>query len=57
MGWKSLFEDDGRGLTMEDIRKSEGIGWRNIQARTELLAGNFVLESPPKGTRMRLLFP
>ena len=41
-----MVEDDGVGFDASDLRKNlQGIGFKNIQARVESLAGSFSLES------------
>jgi len=55
-GLELLFTDDGLGLSQEDIAGSKGIGWKNVMARTELLEGTFELETPSKGSQIRLFF-
>ena len=56
-GIEVVFTDDGKGLRQQDIEASQGIGWRNILTRTDLMGGTFTLEKPEKGTRIRLFFP
>ncbi len=44
-------EDDGKGFDTNIVKSTEGIGWRNIQHRTEFLKGKIDLGSiPGKGT-------
>ncbi|MEM6346583.1 MAG: tetratricopeptide repeat protein [Bacteroidota bacterium] len=56
-GLKVMFTDDGKGLKLADLEGSQGIGWKNIQARIELLGGKFHVEEAEKGTRIHLFFP
>lgn len=50
--------DDGKGLVKERISNSDGIGWRNIMARTRLMSGKFNIRSElNKGTEVELLIP
>lgn len=49
--------DDGVGLTLEQIKNSSGIGWKNIMARVEALNGNFNVIPTEKGTHLQFKFP
>ncbi len=49
-------EDNGIGTTAEDIRKSNGIGLKNIQARVNALEGQMELESTGSGTTVYIEF-
>lgn len=40
-----MVEDDGVGFNDGDVKKLQGIGFRNIMARVESMGGNFSLES------------
>ena len=46
-----VLEDDGKGFDM-NLRKDQGIGLRNMKKRTQILGGDFSLESQSsKGTK------
>lgn len=51
-------KDNGRGLNMEDIEKSKGIGWKNINARIHMLDGKInVLSEKLSGTQIEITLP
>lgn len=37
--------DNGKGFALDQIKKSKGIGWANLQARTDLLGGVMEVQS------------
>lgn len=49
--------DDGSGMKAEAMSESKGIGWKNIQARVELLNGQIKLIPSSKGTNIKFWFP
>ncbi|KIX22155.1 histidine kinase [Flavobacterium sp. 316] len=52
-----ILEDDGKGFNIEQL-KSSGIGLHNMKKRTEILNGNYLLESNPKtGTKLIIEIP
>jgi two-component system, NarL family, sensor kinase len=50
-------EDNGKGFEVSVLEKAEGIGWKNIRSRVELLKGNLDIHSAPeKGTAVNIEF-
>lgn len=50
-------EDDGKGFDTAILSRSDGIGWSNIQHRTEFLKGKLdVISQPNKGTSVHIEF-
>jgi signal transduction histidine kinase len=50
-------EDNGKGFDSSLLEKAEGMGWKNIRSRVELLNGNIDIQSSPgKGTSVNLEF-
>ena len=50
-------EDDGRGFDTSIIKRTEGIGWTNIQNRVDFLKGKLDVNSEPgKGTSILIDF-
>lgn len=53
-----ILKDNGKGLTPEDLEKSRGIGWKNIQSRVELVNGKMDLVSAPlMGIKLEICIP
>ena len=51
-------KDDGRGLDLQLIKQSSGIGWKNIYSRVELINGVIDMNSTPgAGTNVQVLVP
>lgn len=51
-------KDNGRGLDADAIEKSSGIGWKNINARVNLLAGKMKVQSERlSGTQIEISIP
>jgi len=51
-------EDDGKGFDMGEIKKQDGIGLKNIEARIKLLKGNLDYKtSPGGGTSVLMTIP
>lgn len=40
-------EDDGKGMNVEVLKQSNGIGWKNIQNRVDFLQGKLDVQSEP----------
>lgn len=52
-----VLEDNGKGFDMK-LLKSQGIGLKNMKKRTQLLGGDFILESQPRiGTKLTVKIP
>ncbi len=52
-----ILKDDGKGFNFKAL-KSKGIGLKNIEKRTEMIGGNFKLESKEKlGTKLTIKIP
>lgn len=50
-------EDNGKGFDTASLASSEGMGWKNIRSRVELLKGTVDIQSAPdKGTSVNLEF-
>jgi two-component system, NarL family, sensor kinase len=50
-------EDNGKGFDVSLLQQSEGMGWKNIRSRVELLKGTIDIHSAPgKGTAVNLEF-
>jgi signal transduction histidine kinase len=50
--------DNGIGFDSSKIEQSQGLGWKNIRARVNLLAGNMQIRSEPnKGTQITIQLP
>lgn len=50
--------DDGVGFDTERIEKSDGIGWRNVRSRVQLIGGELKVSSAPgMGTSVRIEAP
>lgn len=54
---KLSVKDNGSGLRKEIIEEAKGIGWKNIQARLEILGGNVSLAPSDKDTQLNFTFP
>lgn len=50
-------QDNGRGFDIKKLQKSEGIGWKSIEARIQTLGGSFQLASSETGTLLTLKIP
>jgi two-component system NarL family sensor kinase len=51
-------KDNGRGLHLEDIEQSKGIGWKNINARVHMLEGKISVQSEKlSGTQIEIILP
>jgi two-component system, NarL family, sensor kinase len=51
-------KDNGHGLNVEDIEKSKGIGWKNINARVHMLDGKINVRSERlSGTQIEITLP
>lgn len=48
-GFTIAMEEDGMGFSREAIEKSEGIGWKNIQARISMMNGQIHWHAQPQG--------
>ena len=52
-----MLQDDGKGFEFDNV-KSKGIGLKNIQKRTELIGGNYKMESQHnEGTKLTIEIP
>lgn len=50
--------DNGKGFPLRQIKESKGIGWANLQARTDLLGGVMDVQSAPgEGTSVFFELP
>lgn len=50
-------EDDGKGFDQQEIHKSKGIGWKNINSRLSMINGNMdIVTNPGKGTKIYIDF-
>ena len=49
--------DDGVGISLDQIKNSSGIGWKNIMARVEALSGTLNVIPSEKGTHLQFKFP
>ncbi|QQR88237.1 MAG: sensor histidine kinase [Flavobacteriales bacterium] len=50
--------DDGRGFDTAELERSDGLGWRNVHARLELIGGRLHLRSAPgEGTSVQVEVP
>lgn len=50
-------EDNGKGIDLQVMEKANGMGWKNIVSRVELLKGKIDIQSAPeKGTAVNLEF-
>ena len=52
-----FIRDNGRGIDEHQLKESTGLGFRNIQERTELLHGEFSFESNRHGTTLEINIP
>ncbi len=51
-------KDDGTGLDLQLIKRSTGIGWKNIYSRVELINGVIDMNSSPgAGTNIQVMVP
>lgn len=51
-------EDDGKGMGSDEMKKAQGIGWKNINSRISYHKGNINIQSQPgKGTSIFIEFP
>lgn len=51
-------KDDGTGLDLQLIKRSSGIGWKNIYSRVELINGVIDMNSSPGlGTNIQVMVP
>src|SRR5690606_30547094 len=50
-----LIKDNGKGFDVSDIDNAEGIGWKNIFARTKMIGGKVDIQSQiNKGTKIEI---
>ena len=50
--------DDGKGMDLAVLEQSQGIGWKNITARVNMLRGNMeISSSDSKGTQINIAIP
>lgn len=50
--------DNGRGINMDTIHASTGIGWKNINARVHLMSGKIKIQSGKQsGTQIEITLP
>lgn len=50
-----IVEDDGIGLSVEDLDRATGIGWRNIRSRVDYIKGQIDIQSEKgKGTTVNI---
>lgn len=50
--------DNGKGLDLDSISNSSGIGWKNINARIRMMEGNIKVESEAfSGTQIEITLP
>ncbi|MBK8141461.1 MAG: hypothetical protein IPK57_10875 [Chitinophagaceae bacterium] len=50
-------EDNGKGIDPAIMEKAEGMGWKNIRSRVDLLNGKIDIQSAAsKGTAVNLEF-
>lgn len=55
---RMVISDNGRGFQVEAMEHSEGIGWRSVRARTEMIRGRLMVQSEPgAGTRVEVELP
>ncbi len=53
-----LIRDNGRGMSADKVSDSQGIGWKNVIARTRLISGSLKIDSAAdQGTTIQLLVP
>lgn len=53
-----ILQDDGNGFDVDKVKRSNGLGWKNIEARVLMLKGKDSLESSAeKGTIYQLVIP
>ena len=53
-----MIKDNGEGFDVENIEKSDGLGWKNIAARVHLLDGHLKVNSAPhSGTQIEITIP
>jgi two-component system NarL family sensor kinase len=50
-------KDNGKGLADGSVSESQGLGFKNIKERTELLNGELILESDNRGTIVEVNIP
>ena len=51
-------EDDGRGITPEDLAKARSVGLKGMRERIAFLGGTLEIARAPRGgTRLRLRVP
>ncbi|NOS57127.1 MAG: hypothetical protein HOP37_12845 [Cyclobacteriaceae bacterium] len=51
-------EDNGIGMTSEEVNLSTGAGWINIRSRVEYLKGELDIQSSPgRGTSVHIIIP
>ena len=50
-------KDNGKGFDVNNLKKSSGIGFKNILERTELLDGKVVINSDANGTIIEIDIP
>lgn len=50
-------KDNGKGLEDGSVLESQGLGFKNIKERTELLNGELILESDDRGTIVEVNIP
>ena len=49
------YKDDGKGLTKDEIQKSEGLGWQLIESLTDQLGGKLTIKNK-KGLDLMITF-
>ena len=51
-------KDNGRGINMDAVHASTGIGWKNINARVHLMSGEIKIHTgKPSGTQIEITLP
>lgn len=54
---KLTYQDDGLGVSKKVLELSNGIGWRNILARIELIKGSLKIDSIENGSLIKIAIP
>lgn len=55
---KIVIKDNGHGMDVSTINRSEGIGWKNVSARVNLLDGKLKVQSEKlSGTLIEIILP
>ena len=54
-----MIEDNGKGFDVDDLKRSSGNGWKNIQSRLNLVKGTVDIDSSPlrRGSTFTLTIP